>query len=320
MNRSLFRLCVAVSALALSLWGSAAFGQGATAPLSGVVVDKDGGVMPGVTVVVKDNGTGANLAPVVTNGSGLFTVPSLNPGLYTVTVSLTGFKTTVLSDVKVTTGVPTNVGNVVLNVGSLSETVEVTANAEVVQTQATSITSTLDANQIKNLPLITKNALNFVTFLPGVDTGSTHSQRASTVAGLPQNTLAISIDGVNTQDNFNKSTDGFFSIITPSVDAVEEVTVSTATPGADSSGQGAVQIKFVTRSGTNKYTGSIFEYYRDPKMNANSYFNIVNGLSKALIKLHQYGGNVGGPIMLPDRKSTRLNSSHVSESRMPSSA
>jgi hypothetical protein len=300
MSRSLFRLCVvALLALSFSMVSSLASGQGATAPLSGVVVDKDGGVMPGVTVVVKDNASGANLPAVVTNEAGLFTVASLNPGAYTVTVSLTGFKTAVVNDVRVTTGVPANIGKVTLDVGQISETIEVTANAEVVQTQATAITSTLSSNQIKNLPLITKNVLNFVTFLPGVDTGGTHSQRASTVAGLPQNTLAISIDGVNSQDNFNKSTDGFFSIITPSVDAIEEVTVSTATPGADASGQGAVQIKFVTRSGTNKYAGSIYEYYRHPKMNANSFFNIVNKLAKNNIVLHQYGGNIGGPIVLP---------------------
>ncbi len=301
MSRRLPRLgIVAVAGFSLSLIGSAAFAQSsATAPLSGVVVDKDGGVMPGVTVVVKNNATGVTSPAVVTNGAGLFNVAALEPGTYTVTVSLTGFKTAVLNEVKITTGIPADVGKVTLDIGQVSEKVEVTAHAEVVQTQATAITSTIDANQIRNLPLITKNALNFVTFLPGVDTGGTHSQRASTVAGLPQTALAISIDGVNTQDNYNKSTDGFFSTITPSVDAVEEVTVSTATPGADSSGQGAVQIKFVTRSGTNRYTGSLYEYYRDPKLNANSYFNIVNHLSKNNIKLNQYGGNVGGPIVLP---------------------
>ena len=302
MKRSLLRLLVVVvAAFALSLIGSAAFAQSgsATAPLSGVVVDKDGGIMPGVTVVVKNTATGVSSPAVVTNEAGLFRIAALEPGTYTVTVSLTGFKTAVLNEVKVTTGTPADVGKVTLEVGQVSETVEVTAHAEVVQTQATAITSTIDANQIRNLPLITKNALNFVTFLPGVDTGGTHSQRSSTVAGLPQTSLAISIDGVNTQDNYNKSTDGFFSTITPSVDAVEEVTVSTATPGADSSGQGAVQIKFITRSGTNKYTGSLYEYHRNPSLNANTYFNIVNHLDKNNIKLNQYGGNAGGPIMLP---------------------
>jgi hypothetical protein len=299
MSRSLFRLLCSAFAL-VSLTGTLALAQtgSAAAPISGVVIDKDGGVMPGVTVVVKNNGTGVSLPPAVTNADGVFTVASLEPGAYTVTVSLSGFKTVVLNDVKVITATPTNL-KVTLEIGQLTEVVNVTANSEVVQTQSTTVSSTIDANQIKNLPLITKNALNYVTFLPGVDTGGTHSQRASTVAGLPQTSLAITIDGVNTQDNFLKSTDGFFSIITPSVDAIEEVTVSSATPGADSSGGGAVQIKFTTRSGTNKFTGSLFEYYRDPWMNANTYFNTLNHLPKNNIVLNQYGGNVGGPIVMP---------------------
>jgi hypothetical protein len=288
--------------------------------MSGVVIDKDGGVMPGVTVVVKNDGTGINQPPAVTNADGAFTVAALEPGTYTVTVSLSGFKTVVLNDVKIITATPTSL-KITLEIGQLTEVVNVTANSEVVQTQSTTISSTIDANQIKNLPLITKNALNFVTFLPGVDTSaSSHNQRSSTVAGLPQTALAITIDGVNTQDNFNKSTDGFFSIITPSVDAIEEVTVSSATPSADASGQGAVQIKFTTKSGTNKYTGSMYEYYRNPSLNANTYFNIINNLPKNNIKLNQYGGNVGGPIVLPgmDGHNKAFFFANYEEFRQPS--
>src|SRR5262245_37893498 len=117
MSRSLFRLCVvALAALTFSMVSTVATAQSSSsAPLSGAVVDKDGGVMPGVTVVVKDNATGTNLPAVVTNESGLFTVPSLTPGTYTVSVSLTGFKTAVVNDVKITTGVAANIGKVVLD-------------------------------------------------------------------------------------------------------------------------------------------------------------------------------------------------------------
>ena len=300
MSRSLLRLlCVILASLAL-MGGVASAQTGASAPLSGVVVDKDGGVMPGVTVVVKNNATGTQLSPVVTNGAGVFSVPALDPGSYTVTFSLTGFKTVVINDVKQVTATPTNL-KVTLEIGQLSETVNVAANTDIVQTQATTISSTINAAQIANLPLVTRNALNFAVFLPGVDTGGQHSQRASTVAGLPNSALAISIDGVNTQDNVLKSsnTSGFFSIITPSVDAIEEITVSTATPGADSSAQGAVQIRFTTKSGTNTYTGSGYEYYRHPDLNSNSYFNKINHLPRNQIKLHQYGARFGGPIALP---------------------
>jgi hypothetical protein len=299
MNRSLLRLLFSAVALA-SLMSTFAYAQSgsASAPLSGVVTDKDGGVMPGVTVVVKNNSTSASLAPVVTNSAGVFLVAALDPGTYTVTASLQGFKTVVITDVKMITATPTNL-KVTLEVGQLTETVNVAAHADIVQTQSTAITSTITSDQMANLPLITKNALNFVTFLPGVDTGGTHSQRASSVAGLPQVAIGITIDGVNSQDNYNKTGDGFFSIITPNTEAIEEVTVTSATQGADSSGQGAVQIKFTTKSGTNQYRGSFYETWRDPVMNENTFFNKVNGLPVNKIKLNQFGGNVGGPIQLP---------------------
>ena len=91
--------------------------------------------------------------------------------------------------------------------------------------------------------------------------------------GLPQSTLSITVDGANVQDKYTRSGDGFFANLQPRLDMVEEVTVSSATSGADSSGQGAVQIKFVTRSGTNKFVGSAYEYTRHPNLNTNNYFN-----------------------------------------------
>jgi len=292
----------------------------ATAPLSGVVADKDGGVIPGATVTVKNNATGVTRPPVVTNSLGVFLVAGLEPGAYTVTVELQGFKKAVISDVKMVTATPYDI-KVTMEVGTVSETVEVRGGTPIIQTQSTAISNTVRGEQIANLPLITKNALNYVTFLPSVDTGGTHSQRASTVAGLPQTAIGISIDGVNTQDNYNKSGDGFFSIITPSVDAIEEVTVTTATQGADSSGQGAVQIRFTTKSGTNRYTGSLYEYWRDPSMNTNTYFNKINRIGVNQIKLNQYGGNVGGPIVLPgmvDGRGKAFFFTNYEEFRQPS--
>jgi hypothetical protein len=320
MKHSLSRLSQVL--LVLVALATTAFAQTgtATAPLTGVVTDKDGGVVPGATVVVKNNATGVALPAVTTNTTGVFSIPGLPAGVYTVTVTLQGFKSVVISDLRMVTATPSNI-KITLELGTLSETVEVKGGSPLVQTTTTAIMDTINADQIKSLPLITKNALNFVTFLPGVDTGGTHSQRASTVAGLPQTALAITIDGVNTQDNYLKSTDGFFSIITPSVDAVEEVTVTTATQGADSSGQGAVQIKFTTKSGTNRYSGSLFETWRNPALNTNTFFNKVNGIGVNQIKLNQFGGNVGGPIVIPgavDGRGKAFFFTNYEEFRQPS--
>ncbi len=271
-----------------------------TAPLSGVVVDDQGGVVPGATVVVTDQATGVPLAPATTNQAGIFSFPALQPGTYAVDASHAGFKTARVRDVRMVTGVPADLGRIVLEVGAVSERVEVVAPVELVQTRTTSVTSTIVSDQIANLPLINRNVLNFVTFLPGVDVGGLHNQRTNVqIAGLPQSTLAITIDGVNTQDNYAKSLDGFFSIITPTLDAIQEATVSSAVPTADAAGQGAVQIRMTTRAGTSQYKGTLYEYFRHPRLNANSFFNVANFLEKNQIKLHQYGGTIGGPLVLP---------------------
>jgi len=269
-----------------------------TATLSGVVTDATGGVMPGVMVVVKHNPTGMTLAAIVTNGAGVFSVPALDPASYTVTVSRQGFRPVVMTDVRVATSTPVSL-TVTLEPGAINEMIQVEARSQYVQKQSTTITSTIDSDQIKNLPLNSRNALNFVTFLPGVDTGATHAIGNSTIAGLPGMSLAINIDGVNTQDNFFKGPAFLSSQIIPSLEAVDQATVTLAAPGADASGQGAVQIRFTTRSGTERYAGSFFETWRDPVLNANTFFNQVAGLPVSRNISNQYGGNVGGPIVIP---------------------
>jgi len=204
---------------------------------------------------------------------------------------------------------PADIKVVTLTVGGTSETVVVQANTEVVQASTATISTTLSTNQIINLPLVTRNAMDFITMLPGVNTTGTN--RASTVGGMPQNVINITIDGTNTQDNYNKSGDGFFSYIQPRLDSVQEVTMSTATPGAESSGPGAVQIKFVTRSGNNDYHGSLYEYHKNPVLDSNYWFNNRDLTPPAgadwttwkspvnRVLLNQYGGRLGGPISAP---------------------
>ena len=185
LNRT-FR--AALVGLAL-LWPAAAFGQlgSPTASVSGVVVDASRRTVPDATVTVTDVAMSQAFPVVLTNQAGTFSVAALPPGTYRVTVSRPGFKTTALNGVKVAAGVPADLGTITMDVGAVNETVTVTASAELVQTRSTAISSTLDANQIRNLPLITRNVLNFITFLPGVDVGGVHNQRSNTqIAGLPQ--------------------------------------------------------------------------------------------------------------------------------------
>jgi len=273
---------------------SSAYAQGgsATSSITGTVLDSSGGAIPGATVVVSDAAGGSFTA--FTNAQGVFALPSMNPGTYTVTVTLSGFKTAVVSDVRLLPGQPFDV-KVQLEIGQIEETITVATSAEIINTQTATVSSTLNADQLNRMPSVTRNALNAIVFLPGVNTPTTN--RNSTVNGLPESFLYITLDGVTNQDNFNKTTDGFFASVYPRQDAVEAVTVTTAATGANQGGSGAVSINFVTRSGTNQYSGSAYEYYRNPAMNTNYWFNENAGLPKNEIRLHQFGGRFGGPIV-----------------------
>ncbi|MBE3124026.1 MAG: carboxypeptidase regulatory-like domain-containing protein, partial [Planctomycetes bacterium] len=239
-----------------------AYGQGGgtTASLSGLIVDTSGGIIPGVDVVVKNNATSAE-SRAVSDAAGRFTVPALNPGTYTVTIALMGFKTVVLPDVQVVAATPASV-KVVLQVGTLEETVVVTGATEIVQTQTASVSTTIAVRQIESLPLITRTALDYVAGLTGASTPGTGSSRNTEINGLPRSSINITLDGVNVQDNSNKG-DGFFMYIRPMLDSVEEITVSASTPEAASSGQGASQIRMVTRAGSNRFGGAAYNTWRN---------------------------------------------------------
>ena len=283
------------SALLVLATSAGAFAQGAsTASIAGVVVDADQQVIPGATVVVKNNATGETFNTFSTE-RGVFSVPSLVTGTYTVTVTLEGFKTFVLDNVVVNAGVPASV-RATLEIGGLTETIVVQSNSELIQTQSATVSTTLNTREVSNLPLSSRSAADLIVGLPGVQTAG--GGRDSIIMGLPQGTINMTLDGVNIQDNTLKTTDGFFAMVAPRLDAVEEVTFSSAAGGADT-GMGAAQIRYVTRSGTNQFRGSVFHTYRSDELNANTWFNKRDGIPKAELLRNQPGVNVGGPIVLP---------------------
>jgi hypothetical protein len=293
------KLSLRDGAVALSLillLSLTAFGQGSpTGALSGTVSDPQGAVISGASVAVRSNATGSE-SNATTSESGTFTVPALPAGTYTVTITGAGFKKAVVTGVKVDVGAPSSI-NVALEVGAPEETVTIVGTGELLQTQTANVSTTITGRQITELPFTSRDALDLVLLLPGTSTPG--RPRTSTVNGLPKGALTITIDGINVQDNLLKSNDGFFTYIRPRIDAIDEVTLSTATPGAESSGEGAVQIKFVTRGGTNDFRGSLYWYHRNPALNANYYFNNLSGLARDRILLNQPGGRVGGPIRIP---------------------
>jgi hypothetical protein len=314
---------ILLATLALVLVATLAFAQGgsATTTLSGRVADASGAVIPGADVTAKNNATAATYT-AVTGADGTFTIPAVNPGMYTVTVALMGFKTASLPDVQVVTATPASV-RVTLEVGQLEETVVVTGATEIVQTQTASVQTTIAVKQIESLPLVTRTALDYVTMLPGALVPGTGSSRNTTINGLPTGSINITLDGVNVQDNNNRSTDGFFMYIRPLMDSIEEITVSTSNPGAESAGQGSAQIRMTTRAGSNRFSGSVYNTWRNQagtndddklarneksswlwRLNTPYWFNKRDRPKTAAgeyfiddVRLQTPGFRVGGPIM-----------------------
>src|SRR5258705_6958708 len=240
--RNGLRMCFFVL-LIVALSALTALGQGgSTGSISGSVLDPKGAVVPGATVVVKSVATNQENT-TQTSSDGTFNVPALTAGVYMATITSAGFKQAVVTEIKIDVGKPSSI-NVQLEIGSANETVTVVGGGELLQTQTATVGTTITGRQITDLPFSSRDALDLVLLLPGTNTPGT--PRTSTVNGLPKGSLNITIDGVNEQDNSQKSAfgGGFFTYVRPRIDAIDEVTVSTANPGAESSAEGAVQIKF----------------------------------------------------------------------------
>jgi len=228
-----------------------------TGSISGSVTDPSSAVVANAAIAVKNNETGVENT-TTTSENGTFTIAQLPRGTYTVTVQATsGFKKSEITKVNVNVGTPTTV-NVAIELGAPQETVTIVGGGEVLQTQTANIGNTITGRQITELPFTSRDALDLVLALPGTQTPA--RPRSSTINGLPRGSITITMDGLPDQANDSKSNDGFFTFVRPRIDAIEEVTLSSAVPGAESSGDGAVQIKFSTRGGGSEYHGSGYWY------------------------------------------------------------
>jgi Carboxypeptidase regulatory-like domain len=286
---------------ALCLSAMLLFSQGISR-IDGVVTDPSGAAVPGAEIVATAVAT-SQVLKTSSDEKGQWSIVQLDAGVYRVTVTKPGFKVATANNVSVTAGEPTNVPTK-LEVGQATETVTVQSGAEIVQAASAEVSNTLTGRQITELPFATRNAVELLVTQPGTSTPT--NPRSSTINGLPKGAINITIDGINTQDNELKSSDGFFSYIMPSVDSLEEVTLTTSAAGADSTAQGAAQIKFVTKSGTNQFHGGGFYQIRNTFFNSNYYFNNeilpttannFKGLPRDILHLRQDGGHIGGPIV-----------------------
>jgi hypothetical protein len=275
-----------------ALVSSLAFGQGTTSLVSGTVTDPSGAAVPAAQVTITSVQTG-QVMQTVTSDRGDYAIPSVPVGTYRINFAKAGFKSEIREGVNVEAGVPIT-ANVKLEVGAATETVVVQGGAELVQTTSAELSSTITGRQINELPTATRNGMEAFLQLPGTQTLTGY--RDSYINGLPKESLNVTIDGISTNDQWLKSSDGFFSYIMPSVDSLEEVTLSTSAGGVDSTGQGGAQLKFTTKSGTNAYHGGVVWSHRNTFLNANYYFSNQTGAARDIMKFNQGNVHVGGPI------------------------
>ena len=284
---SLFFLCF------LSLGLSAQVNP--TGSLTGVVTDPSGASIPGATVTATDPATKAVLT-VQSDVNGRFVLSNLSPDSYDVVVSHTGFQSGAYHAVVIQVG-QTYTLKAQLKVGQTSQTVEVQAGQQVIETESTQVSGQVTGQQVTQIPIASRNAQDLAIIMPAMQT--TGSPRNSQFNGLPPGAVNLTVDGINSQDNLLKSTTGssFFSTEQPRIDDVQEFNVTSAANDASSSGEGAVQVAVVSKKGTNQFHGGGWEYLRNNWLNANNYFNNINHLPRQPIRLNEFGYKIGGPIL-----------------------
>jgi hypothetical protein len=293
----------------LSIWlflaVSGASAQTGTTSLHGTVLDKSHAVVVGAKVTLLNSAQGLE-RDATSSPTGEFEFLALPPGTYALTVERDGFNKYEQGNLQLLVNVPTTV-NVVLQVGSISTQVEVSAQAEIVNTTDASLGIAFGENQVKQLPLESRNVPDLLSLQPGVvytgnrpDIDKDVDTRSGSVNGSHSDQSNVTLDGVSVNDKGGHS---FTSVLPVTLDSVQEFRVTTTNYGADEGSASAAQVALVTKSGTNDFHGSAYEYNRNSLFSANDYFikasqlesdqpNKANQLNRNI-----FGGSVGGPIL-----------------------
>ncbi len=270
--------------------------------IAGEARDSSGAMIPEATITVTNTGTNAQRT-AVTNGAGEYAFPSLPPGIYTLKAERPGFKSLVRTQVEIQVQQNARI-DFEMQVGQVSESVEVVAS-QVIATENSTVGTVIENKRIVELPLNGRNYLQLVSLAPNVSTGfSTQGQAGArqggiraaqsiSVAGQRTNFNHYTLDGVeNTDPNFNTF------VVMPSVDALQEFKVQTGVYPAEF-GRQTTQINVLTKSGTNQYHGTAFEFLRNDKLDATSYAFTALRPVKDPFKWNQYGFTLAGPVWLP---------------------
>jgi outer membrane receptor protein involved in Fe transport len=276
----------------------------ATGQINGAVTDSSGALLPGVTIEATNNATGA-VRTSVTGTDGLYTIPLLQPGEYTVKATLQGFRVSQRDAVRVTVAETARVA-FQLEVGQVSETITVTAEATLVETSNATHGIVIDEQKIVELPLNGRNFTQLGTLIPGVvaPPGGLGGQAGdATPGGFGNATGGFNVNGMRNQSNnflmdgaTNNDTFNTGFVLRPPPDAIEEFKILTHAFQAEYGRNAGSVVNVVTKSGTNRLSGAVWEFNRDDALQARNYFAPATQ-PKPELKQNQFGAAVGGPVL-----------------------
>ncbi len=290
MSRSLKR-----AAVVTCLFAAVAAAQMSTSVITGTVTDRSGAVVPGAAVTAANEATGVAYKQTTTD-TGLFAFPALPAGSYTITVELKGFKTSRRTGNLLEVNTPLTV-NVSIEVGETSEIINVEGAYERLQTTNAALGNVVDHKAVVELPLNGRNPLNLLVLEPGVlqRSGQAAGTTGVNVNGARDKAVNVTIDGIeaNESSNPNPLNPNTFRM---NPDAVQEFKVTTNNPTPEEGRNSGASVSIATRTGTNEFHGSVFEFFRNTVLNANEFFANAQDTPKPDMKMNQYGFELGGPV------------------------
>ena len=295
----------ACGVLTMCLIVTAALGQGSSTSLQGTVTDLSGAAVPGATVIVSDDESRIQRT-LVTDAQGDYRLLALPPGTYTLSVTAKGFAQYKQNGLQLLVNTPAT-ANVVLKLGAATESVTVTSEAPILNMVDASIGNSFGETQVKQIPIEGRNVPDLLSLQAGVaytgnrpDIDKDQDTRSGAVNGARSDQSNVSLDGVDVNDQSGGY--AFTSVLPTTLDSVQEFRVTTSNYNADQGGGSGAQVALVTKSGTNSFHGSLYEYHRNTITSANDYFvkgaearsNQPNLPNKLLRNI--FGASLGGPL------------------------
>ncbi|MCA1615383.1 MAG: carboxypeptidase-like regulatory domain-containing protein [Acidobacteria bacterium] len=294
------RVVVFICALALSpCLGAAARAQtSSTGAVSGRVVDSRGDAVAGAEVELRNAATGVSRRQP-SGGAGQYAFPSVEPGEYSLAVSMKGFRRASVSGLRVEVTKSYDYG-VRLEVGDLAETINVVAGgrAELQKTDAT-VGAVVTGRELVQLPSLGRDAVEFLTLQPGTSPeagDSDNGSRGGAVTGARTDQSTFTVDGIDVTENSTGGGSGFRTMTPVPVESVEEFRVGVTNPNASFGRASGGQVALVGRRGSNDLRGALYWYHQDDALNANSWTNNRNGVPKGRSRDDRFGFRVGGPV------------------------